>query len=80
MKRKLCINGLRVTSFVTTLDAGERITLKGGAGADITNPCSLPLDVCTPNISMSCPTVPVIACVQDFSDRKCMEPQPTMIC
>jgi hypothetical protein len=52
--KKLNLNNLKVTSFVTSLDRSRQDTVKGGADAAVTPSCGVSFD--------RCPTLPVNEC------------------
>jgi hypothetical protein len=52
--KKLNLNDIRVTSFVTSLEKNGQYTLKGGADAAITPGCGASFD--------RCPTLPIEDC------------------
>jgi hypothetical protein len=79
--KKLNLNDLKVTSFVTSLDSVNSATLKGGADAAVTPDCgptfnacpTVPIEHCNVPSYDPCPTIPVGECeVRTLEYRDCV--------
>jgi hypothetical protein len=68
--KKLSLENLKVTSFVTSLTGSNSVTLKGGADAAVTPDCgpsfrvcpTVPIENCNIPSYDPCPTIPIEQC------------------
>jgi hypothetical protein len=65
--KKISLNQIKVTSFITSLTGNDQLTLKGGVTEDCGNTfeqCnSVPINNCNyPSYNATCPTLPVQDC------------------